>query len=160
MWLLCGRFGGLLWCVFGLTVWRGGLLWRRCWRGSEFQRALGYRGKSSRFVERIFALFDGNGDRRLTFPEFVKGISLLSANGTQKEKARCAWDGRGAWRDLAWGCAVQRRWLLGLSVVCVFAVAWRVCLTRGCSSSGSCIQCPCGAWTPLSCVILLASRCS
>ncbi len=57
---------------------------------SEFQRALGYRGRSSRFVERIFALFDGNGDGHITFPEFIKGIALLSPNGTQKEKTKCA----------------------------------------------------------------------
>jgi hypothetical protein len=41
-------------------------------------------------VERIFALFDGNGDGHITFPEFIKGIALLSPNGTQKEKTKCA----------------------------------------------------------------------
>ena len=57
--------------------------------GREFQRALGYRGRTSQFVERIFALFDGNGDKSLTFPEFIKGIALLSPNGTVKEKTKC-----------------------------------------------------------------------
>ena len=60
-------------------------------------------------MERIFALFDGNSDRSLTFPEFVKGITLLSPNGTVKEKTKCTFTGRGAVTGDVVGC-YSRRW--------------------------------------------------
>jgi Ca2+-binding EF-hand superfamily protein len=62
----------------------------RRWWCREFQIALGYRGKTSRFVDRIFALFDGNHDGRITFTEFVHGLAKLSPNAVLKDKLKCA----------------------------------------------------------------------
>ena len=62
-----------------------------CWcvgGGRELQRALGFSRAPSRFVDRIFALFDSNHDGKLTFGEFIQGVSLLS-NAPMKDRVRC-----------------------------------------------------------------------
>eukprot|EP01138_Halocafeteria_seosinensis_P015355 gb/GECG01015671.1/.p1 GENE.gb/GECG01015671.1/~~gb/GECG01015671.1/.p1 ORF type:complete len:217 (+),score=37.42 gb/GECG01015671.1/:1-651(+) len=54
---------------------------------TEFQRALGFSdGQSSLFVERIFHLFDENGDGYVNFPEFIRGFSKLTPHGTHEQK--------------------------------------------------------------------------
>lgn len=56
----------------------------------EFQRALGC--KSSFFVDRVFVLFDENGDGYINFSEFACGISILSPKGTFAMKVSFAFD--------------------------------------------------------------------
>eukprot|EP01138_Halocafeteria_seosinensis_P015354 gb/GECG01015670.1/.p1 GENE.gb/GECG01015670.1/~~gb/GECG01015670.1/.p1 ORF type:complete len:172 (+),score=19.11 gb/GECG01015670.1/:1-516(+) len=57
---------------------------------TEFQRALGFSdGQSSLFVERIFHLFDENGDGYVNFPEFIRGFSKLTPHGTHEQKLNC-----------------------------------------------------------------------
>jgi serine/threonine-protein phosphatase 2B regulatory subunit len=61
----------------------------------EFQLALFGRevsGAKTRdlFSERIFACFDSARDGRLTFEEFVKGLSVFHPQATQNEKAEFA----------------------------------------------------------------------
>jgi serine/threonine-protein phosphatase 2B regulatory subunit len=50
----------------------------------EFQRALGL--KQNLFAERMFALFDKDSDGRISFEEFVRGLSVFCPRGTVKEK--------------------------------------------------------------------------
>jgi len=50
----------------------------------EFQTALGL--KNSRFLDRMFALFDENCDKQINFVEFICGLSILCTKGTIKEK--------------------------------------------------------------------------
>jgi Ca2+-binding EF-hand superfamily protein len=45
---------------------------------SEFQTALGFKQKSSLFLERVFKIMDSDNDSKLTFPEFVTGIAAFS----------------------------------------------------------------------------------
>lgn len=54
----------------------------------ELQRALGFTRAPSRFIDRVFALFDSNHDGKLTFGEFLLGITLLS-NAPPKDRMRC-----------------------------------------------------------------------
>lgn len=56
---------------------------------SEFQTALGFTAKESLYVDRIFQLFDANGDSFISFPEFLQSVSVLSAKGSTDEKIRC-----------------------------------------------------------------------
>eukprot|EP00938_MAST-03A_sp_MAST-3A-sp1_P003237 g3237.t1 len=42
----------------------------------EFKMAFGL-AKSNFFVERMFHIFDRNGDGKITFPEFLEGLSVL-----------------------------------------------------------------------------------
>lgn len=51
---------------------------------NEFRQALGL-GKGM-FMERMFQLFDENGDGNINFTEFICGLSILSTRGTQEEK--------------------------------------------------------------------------
>lgn len=55
----------------------------------EFQRALGFKRETSLFVERVFTLFDQNGDGLISFTEFIKGLAILSPNGTLEQKLKC-----------------------------------------------------------------------
>ena len=55
----------------------------------EFQSALGFSNKTSLYVDRIFQLFDKDNDSYITFPEFVKSVSILSSKGTMEEKLKC-----------------------------------------------------------------------
>jgi len=64
----------------------------------EFQKALGF--KESLYVDRIFQLFDEDGDLNITFVEFICGLSILSTKGTLEEKMSfsfqiCDFDGDG-----------------------------------------------------------------
>jgi serine/threonine-protein phosphatase 2B regulatory subunit len=52
----------------------------------EFCTVLGL--KTSLFVERLFFLLDGNQDGRITFPEFLQGLSVFSEKGTLDEKLK------------------------------------------------------------------------
>lgn len=54
----------------------------------EFQAALGYKGKASIFIERIFITFDDNHDGYITFEEFIHGLSLLTPTVPQEKKLR------------------------------------------------------------------------
>jgi serine/threonine-protein phosphatase 2B regulatory subunit len=58
---------------------------------SEFQTALGFTVKESLYVDRIFQLFDTNGDSFISFGEFLDSLSVLSSKGTPDEKLKCAW---------------------------------------------------------------------
>mmetsp|Transcript_5663 Transcript_5663/g.14149 ORF Transcript_5663/g.14149 Transcript_5663/m.14149 type:complete len:264 (+) Transcript_5663:94-885(+) len=51
----------------------------------EFETALGL--KSSLFVDRIFAIFDRNSDHKITFEEFVVGLSTFSSRASREDKA-------------------------------------------------------------------------
>lgn len=57
---------------------------------SEFQTALGFTVKESLYVDRIFQLFDANGDSFISFTEFLQSVSILSSKATTEEKLRCA----------------------------------------------------------------------
>jgi hypothetical protein len=54
---------------------------------SEFKEALGL--KSSEFVNRMFNMFDGDGNGEIDFSEFVIGLSVFSTKGTESEKINC-----------------------------------------------------------------------
>mmetsp|Transcript_5097 Transcript_5097/g.11935 ORF Transcript_5097/g.11935 Transcript_5097/m.11935 type:complete len:198 (-) Transcript_5097:174-767(-) len=51
---------------------------------TEFQEALGM--KSSTFVDRLFVVFDENGDGRINFREFLSILSILSTKATEADK--------------------------------------------------------------------------
>jgi len=53
---------------------------------SEFQKALGL--KRNLFVDRMFELFDANGDKSINFQEFVAGLSTFTTRAKQAEKAK------------------------------------------------------------------------
>uniref|UniRef100_A0A7S4AYN1 EF-hand domain-containing protein n=1 Tax=Chrysotila carterae TaxID=13221 RepID=A0A7S4AYN1_CHRCT len=53
---------------------------------AEFQMALGL--KKNLFVDRMFALFDEDGDETITFAEFVFGLSTFSLRAKREEKAK------------------------------------------------------------------------
>jgi len=53
---------------------------------SEFQRALGL--KRNLFVDRMFELFDTDGDKNINFSEFIAGLSCFTLRAKQAEKAR------------------------------------------------------------------------
>lgn len=53
---------------------------------SEFQQALGL--SDSVFMDRMFALFDENGDGNINFTEFICGLSILCTRGTIEEKTQ------------------------------------------------------------------------
>ena len=50
----------------------------------EFKEAVGFRG--SKYVSRMFQLFDADSDGTIDFNEFVKALSTLSDRGTLDEK--------------------------------------------------------------------------
>lgn len=56
---------------------------------SDFQTALGFTVKESLYVDRIFQLFDANGDSYISFAEFLQSVSILSSKATTEEKLRC-----------------------------------------------------------------------
>eukprot|EP00615_Pteridomonas_danica_P013655 CAMPEP_0114333608 /NCGR_PEP_ID=MMETSP0101-20121206/3862_1 /TAXON_ID=38822 ORGANISM="Pteridomonas danica, Strain PT" /NCGR_SAMPLE_ID=MMETSP0101 /ASSEMBLY_ACC=CAM_ASM_000211 /LENGTH=136 /DNA_ID=CAMNT_0001464671 /DNA_START=39 /DNA_END=446 /DNA_ORIENTATION=+ len=51
---------------------------------SDFQSALGM--KNSTFVDRLFAVFDENGDGGINFVEFLTILSVLSTKASTKDK--------------------------------------------------------------------------
>lgn len=53
----------------------------------EFQLALGL--KDGLFVDRIFGLFDENGDGVINFREFLVGLSVFCTKGTFDQKLQC-----------------------------------------------------------------------
>lgn len=53
----------------------------------EFQAALGL--KDRLFVDRIFTLFDENGDAQINFREFLCGLSVFCTRGTFEQKLQC-----------------------------------------------------------------------
>ena len=53
---------------------------------SEFQQALGL--KRNLFVDRMFELFDANGDKNINFTEFVAGLSVFTVRAKAAEKAQ------------------------------------------------------------------------
>lgn len=53
---------------------------------AEFQRALGL--KRNLFVDRMFELFDANGDQNINFSEFIAGLSTFTFRAKPAEKAR------------------------------------------------------------------------
>ena len=57
---------------------------------SEFKEALGL--KSSEFVNRMFNMFDEDGNGEIDFVEFVTGLSVFSSKGTESEKINCNFD--------------------------------------------------------------------
>lgn len=56
---------------------------------SDFQTALGFTVKESLYVDRIFQLFDTNGDSCISFAEFLQSVSILSSKASAEEKLRC-----------------------------------------------------------------------
>uniref|UniRef100_K3WFF1 EF-hand domain-containing protein n=1 Tax=Globisporangium ultimum (strain ATCC 200006 / CBS 805.95 / DAOM BR144) TaxID=431595 RepID=K3WFF1_GLOUD len=59
---------------------------------SEFQTALGFTVKESLYVDRIFQLFDANGDSFISFTEFLQSVSILSSKASTDEKLRFSFD--------------------------------------------------------------------
>lgn len=55
---------------------------------SEFLTALGVGGRESRFLTRIFSLFDENHDGTINFDEFVSGVAHLSPQALPEAKLR------------------------------------------------------------------------
>eukprot|EP00735_Rhodelphis_limneticus_P004448 TRINITY_DN16032_c0_g1::TRINITY_DN16032_c0_g1_i1::g.13759::m.13759 TRINITY_DN16032_c0_g1::TRINITY_DN16032_c0_g1_i1::g.13759 ORF type:complete len:190 (+),score=29.34,sp/Q3HRP5/CNBL2_ORYSJ/45.79/5e-48,EF-hand_1/PF00036.27/2.3e+03,EF-hand_1/PF00036.27/1.7,EF-hand_1/PF00036.27/1.3e-05,EF-hand_1/PF00036.27/7.9e-07,EF-hand_1/PF00036.27/1.3e-07,EF-hand_7/PF13499.1/9.3e-06,EF-hand_7/PF13499.1/4.1e-15,EF-hand_8/PF13833.1/55,EF-hand_8/PF13833.1/2.8e-09,EF-hand_8/PF13833.1/0.0023,EF-hand_8/PF13833.1/1.6e- len=53
---------------------------------AEFKKALGL--KDSLFVDRMFALFDENGDSVINFNEFIVGLSVFCPKGSLEEKLK------------------------------------------------------------------------
>mmetsp|Transcript_10869 Transcript_10869/g.19033 ORF Transcript_10869/g.19033 Transcript_10869/m.19033 type:complete len:187 (-) Transcript_10869:337-897(-) len=53
---------------------------------AEFRQALGLPG--SLFVDRMFALFDENGDNHINFQEFLVGLSVFCPKGSLEEKLK------------------------------------------------------------------------
>jgi Ca2+-binding EF-hand superfamily protein len=45
--------------------------------------------QDSVFVERMFAIFDKNGDGSINFHEFISGLSVFCSDATLEEKMRC-----------------------------------------------------------------------
>uniref|UniRef100_A0A6V2ZWM5 EF-hand domain-containing protein n=1 Tax=Heterosigma akashiwo TaxID=2829 RepID=A0A6V2ZWM5_HETAK len=65
----------------------------------EFQQALGF--KDSVFLDRMFAVFDKDGDGMITYSEFVAGLSIFTTKAPAEEKLRFSFnvydfDGDGA----------------------------------------------------------------
>ncbi len=58
---------------------------------SEFQAALGFRSGGSVFLQRIFSLFDENGDGVLSFEEFMHAIAVLTPTAAPEAKLACEW---------------------------------------------------------------------
>lgn len=56
----------------------------------EFRKALGLR--DNLFADRLFDLFDENGDRTISMQEFCVGLSIFSKKGTLDEKLRFSFD--------------------------------------------------------------------
>ena len=54
----------------------------------EFKMAFGL-AKSNFFVERMFHIFDRNGDGKITFPEFLEGLSVLCHKAPRTDKLFC-----------------------------------------------------------------------
>ena len=54
----------------------------------EFKMAFGL-SKSNFFVERMFHIFDRNGDGKITFPEFLEGLSVLCHKAPRTDKLFC-----------------------------------------------------------------------
>mmetsp|Transcript_27625 Transcript_27625/g.35898 ORF Transcript_27625/g.35898 Transcript_27625/m.35898 type:complete len:208 (-) Transcript_27625:376-999(-) len=52
----------------------------------EFQQALGF--KDSVFLDRMFAVFDKDGDGMINFGEFVEGLSIFTTKAPAEEKLR------------------------------------------------------------------------
>ncbi|GAB9472178.1 hypothetical protein Gpo141_00009363 [Globisporangium polare] len=59
---------------------------------SDFQTALGFTVKESLYVDRIFQLFDANGDSCISFGEFLQSVSILSSKASTEEKLRFSFD--------------------------------------------------------------------
>lgn len=43
------------------------------------------------FVDRMFSLFDGDGDSNIDFREFICGLSVFCEKGTIEEKLKCTY---------------------------------------------------------------------
>ena len=54
---------------------------------NQFKSALGF--KDSLFLNRMFMLFDTDGDGQINFEEFVNGISMMCESGDFAEKVQC-----------------------------------------------------------------------
>lgn len=57
---------------------------------AEFQAALGFRDGGSVFLQRIFQLFDGNGDGVVNFEEFMHSIAVLTPTAAPEARLECA----------------------------------------------------------------------
>lgn len=68
---------------------------------SDFQTALGFTVKESLYVDRIFQLFDANGDSCISFGEFLQSVSILSSKASTEEKLRCEYSQANSSRMLA-----------------------------------------------------------
>jgi len=53
---------------------------------TEFQKAMGL--KRNLFVDRMFELFDANGDQSINFQEFVAGLSVFTTRAKEAEKTK------------------------------------------------------------------------
>lgn len=56
---------------------------------AEFQAALGFRDGGSVFLQRIFQLFDGNGDGVVNFEEFMHSIAVLTPTAAPEARLEC-----------------------------------------------------------------------
>ena len=56
---------------------------------SEFYQAMGIDGDSF-FMERMFGLFDEDGDNQINFREFVSGLAILASRASTEDKIKCA----------------------------------------------------------------------
>jgi hypothetical protein len=59
---------------------------------SEFYQAMGIDGDSF-FMERMFGLFDEDGDNQINFREFVSGLAILASRASTEDKIKCALTG-------------------------------------------------------------------
>lgn len=57
---------------------------------AEFQAALGFRDGGSVFLQRIFQLFDGNGDGVVNFEEFMHSIAVLTPTAAPEARLEFA----------------------------------------------------------------------
>jgi len=55
----------------------------------EFHAAMGITGESF-FMERMFRLFDEDGDNQINFREFVSGLAILASRASTEDKIKCA----------------------------------------------------------------------
>ena len=51
---------------------------------NNFKRSLGF--KQNQYIDRMFMLFDEDGDGHIQFSEFLHGLNILSERGSEQEK--------------------------------------------------------------------------
>jgi hypothetical protein len=100
---------------------------------NQFKAALGF--KDSLFLNRMFMLFDTDGDGQINFEEFVTGISMMCESGDFTEKVQC--------KCAMWHACVRACMCVCVCVcVCVRAHT-RMCESRPARLLSRCSSSPC-----------------